>query len=383
MVSVSTTLDVAVDLVADYPDFLALRDDWNILAADRSVFLRHEWFDAAWQWRKQESATRLAVLCVRRGPLLVGILPMLGRIERTGGMVRRVLEFLTVPDNQSCDILAAEEERAAVADALARALAARRRDWDVLRLTYLPDHAFAQMELPPALERHGIAATVAESSGNAYVTLTNGWNEYYAGRSRSLKKACNLAANRLNRAGDLRIDWLAPGADPTPAPVLLDAVVQVSAQSWKRDTGNSLDQPGPQAFFRRLSELALKEGWLSVWRLTIDDKPIACEYQLIFAGRVHALRADFVEEHDELSPGTHLNRHLLEQLFGRGLQRYLMGPGDNPYKKRWTDLAEPLFRLDAYSPATRGRLAAWWDLRLKPALRRLKTMTEQPTKADS
>jgi CelD/BcsL family acetyltransferase involved in cellulose biosynthesis len=376
-------LDVAVDLVADYPDFLALRDGWNTLAADRSVFLRHEWFDAAWQWRKHGSATRLAVFCVRRGPLLVGILPMLGRTERAGGTARRVLEFLTVPDNQSCDILAAEGEGAAVADALANELAARRRDWDVLRLTYLPDHALARMELPPALERHGIAATVAEGSGNAYVSLATAWNEYYAGRSRSLKKACNLAANRLNKAGALRIDWLAPGADPAPAPTLLDAVVQVSAQSWKRKTGNSLDQPGPQAFFRRLSELALRAGWLSVWLLTIDDKPVASEYQLVFAGRVHALRADFVEAHDELSPGTHLNRHLLEQLFGRGLQRYLMGPGDNPYKKRWTDLAEPLFRLDAYSPAARGRLAALWDLRLKPALRRLKAMTEQPTKADS
>lgn len=365
-----------------YADFLDLRDAWTRLSAERSVFLRHEWFDAAWQWRQSEDTTRLAVVCVHDKTGLIGILPLLQRAERLGGMPRRVLEFLTVPDNQLCDMLAAEDREAAVADALAGELAARRGEWDVLRLAYLPEHSLAQRELLPALERHGIGATVTDSSGNSFVSLEAAWQDYYAGRSRSLKKTCNLAANRLAKAGSLRIDWLAPGTMPKTARSFIDAAIAVSTHSWKRSTGNSLDRPGPQAFFRRLADLALDEGWLSLWLLTVDDKPVATEIQLIFAGRVHALRSDFVEEYDELSPGTHLNKHLLEQLFGRGLQRYLMGPGDNPYKKRWTDQAEPLFRLDAYSPAARGRLAALWDTKLKPALRRLKAMTKQRTKAD-
>jgi CelD/BcsL family acetyltransferase involved in cellulose biosynthesis len=382
MASASTTQGATIDLIVGYPDFFTLRDAWNLLAAERSVFLRHEWFDAAWQWRKSEDSTRLLVLCVHGKAGLIGILPLLHRSERVVGMPRRVLEFLTVPDNQFCDMLAAEGMETAVAEALAMELAKRRGEWDMLRLAYLPEQSLSRHALLPALERHGIAATVTESSGNSYISLEAGWQDYYAGRSRSLKKACNLAANRLTKAGRLGVEWLAPGALPTTAPSFLDSAVRISAHSWKRSTGNSLDRTGPQAFFRRLSELALKEGWLSLWLLTVDDKPIATEYQLIFAGQVHALRADFIEEYDELSPGTHLNRHLLEQLFGRGLQRYLMGPGDNPYKKRWTDLAEPLFRLDAYSPAVRGRLAELWDLRLKPALRRLKALTEQRTKAD-
>lgn len=368
--------------VTEYADFLALRDDWNRLSAERSVFLRHEWFDAAWQWRRGENATRLAMLCIHDKTDLIGVLPLLRRSEQRGGMPHRVLEFLTVPDNQLCDMVATDGRETAVADALASELAARRGEWDMLRLAYLPEHSLAQRELVPALERHGIAATVADSSGNSFVSLEAAWQDYYASRSRSLKKTCNLAANRLAKAGSLRIDWLAPGVMPT-AQSFIDAAIAVSAHSWKRSTGNSLDRPGPQAFFRRLCDLAFEEDWLSLWLLTVDDKPVATEIQLIFAGRVHALRSDFVEKYDELSPGTHLNKHLLEQLFGCGLQRYLMGPGNNPYKKRWTDQAEPLFRLDAYSPTARGRLAALWDTKLKPALRCLKAMTKQRRKADS
>jgi CelD/BcsL family acetyltransferase involved in cellulose biosynthesis len=373
---VSRCAALAVRRVGDYTGFLELRDDWNALAADRSVFLRHDWFDAAWQWRQRETATTLAILCVSRGGQLIGILPLLQRSERVQGMSRRVLEFLTVPDNQLCDVLAAEGQQSAVAEALANELAIRRGDWDALRLAYLPVSSIAQSELLPSLAHYGIASGFTGNAGNLFVSLEGQWPDYYADRSRSLKKACNLAANRLSKAGSLRIDWLAPGATAATAQCFLDAAIAVSANSWKRSTGKSLDQPGPQAFFLRLAELALNQGWLSLWLLMLDGKAIASEIQLIFGGRVHALRSDFIEEYDELSPGTHLNRHMLQELFGRGLHRYLMGPGDNPYKKRWTDQAEPLFQLDAYSPSARGRLAAFWDLRLKPALRRLKATME-------
>ena len=43
------------------------------------------------------------------------------------------------------------------------------------------------------------------------------------------------------------------------------AAIDISRRSWKTETGNSLDNPGPQAFVRRLSELACERGWLSVW----------------------------------------------------------------------------------------------------------------------
>lgn len=370
--------------VDDYASFLLLREQWNKLAADRSVFLRHEWFDAAWQWREHNNAARLAILCVYQGSQLVGIFPLIAQTVRTDGMARRVLEFLTVPDNQLCDIIAEESGQATVVEALAAELASRRKEWDVLRLSYLPEHALAGNELVRAFSRQGINNQLLGTGGNPYISLEASWEEYYATRSRSLKKANNLAANRLKKAGEIRIDWLQPGAasaaEVTPA---LDAAITISAGSWKRSTGNSLDNPGPQAFIRRLSELAVEQGWLSLWLLALDGKPMAMEYQLVFGGKVHALRADFVDGSDEISPGSHLNRHQLEQLFGRGLKRYLMGPGDNPYKKRWTEEAEPLFRLDAYSPTVRGRMAALWDNQIKPRLRALKAIMNRQKEAET
>ena len=96
------------------------------------------------------------------------------------------------------------------------------------------------------------------------------------------------------------------------------------------------------------------------------------EYQLIYAGNVHALRADFDAACDEISPGSYLFRHLLESFFGRSLDRYYMGPGENPYKMRWTDEAEPLRRAIVYSRSWQGRAEWLREAVLKPRIRRVR-----------
>jgi CelD/BcsL family acetyltransferase involved in cellulose biosynthesis len=379
---VSSGLDIRV--VTEEAGFEALRDRWSTLAgacANRSVFLTHEWFDAAWQWRRLKGALR--ILCGYRGHELVALLPLV--LEASGSPWRRVrqLEFLTVPDTQFCDLIVREQDRDAAAQTFAAALQRRRGEWDVVRLRYLPEDSVASGRLLEALRRQGCVTTMAPAAPNPFVALDDTWDAYYATRSRSLKKANNLAANRLKKAGDISIEWLAPGAgDASAVDRVLSAVTGISQRSWKVETGNSLDSPGPQAFIRRLSRIAHERGWLSVWLLALDGKPLAMEYQLVADGSAYALRADFDAECERLqiSPGSHLSRHLLERLFGKGLTRYFMGPGNNAYKYRWTEQAAQTYELTAYSDSFSGRSLATWELKLKPVLRRLRERV-RPEKA--
>jgi CelD/BcsL family acetyltransferase involved in cellulose biosynthesis len=354
-------------IVSATQDFAALRPAWDRLhqrSAHRSVFLSHGWLDAAWQW--QPPSAGLYVLCCEREGELVGALPLV----RSPG---RSLAFIAVPDTQQCDVLAAGDDAASVVDALADELARHRKEWDALRLRYLRDDAIAVRMLATALKQRGEHVDVRSVTSNPRVALDAPWDAYYGARSRRLKKAANLAANRLAKAGAVDIHWLAPGTgDRADVDRELDQVIRISARSWKRQTGNSLDQAGPQAFIRRLSHHAHDRGWLSIWRLSLDGVPIAMEYQLIGDGNVYALRSDFDADHEALSPGSHLSRHILETLFAQGLRRYSMGPGDNAYKHRWADDAEAVLALTAYSGSLRGRALATWELAVKPAARRVR-----------
>jgi CelD/BcsL family acetyltransferase involved in cellulose biosynthesis len=366
--------EIVVARLTDWSAFAALRAEWNALVAGcarPSVFLTHEWFDAAWQWKGRESS--LHALCARRAGKLVGALPLVRsvRLSRSGN--RRVLEFLTVPDTQLCDLLVLPGERQAVVERFASALVQSQREWDLLEFGYLPDGSVTQTGLVPnfRLRRHRLA--VEGGGSNPYIDLDGTWDAYYATRTRSLKKANNLAANRLGKAGEVSIDWHEPGIiAAAQVPGIVEKLVSISGRSWKRATGNSLDNPGPQAFIRQLSALAAERNWLSIWTLGLNGSPVAMEYQLVFDGNIHALRSDFDAALGEISPGSHLNRQLMERLFCSRFRRYYMGPGENAYKLRWTDRSEAMHRATVYARTARGRVAAAVDLQLAPLVRRLR-----------
>ena len=377
--SVTTTPPSAYRVVevVDESTFGSLESEWNETAGrarNPSVFLTHEWFAAAWAWRRETAS--LALLVARHDSREAAVLPLVRPHARP-----RSLELLTVPDTQFADLVVSDENATVAAETFATVFA-KRRDWDVLRFDYLMRNSAIATLLADALRCHGMRFECEDRGRNAYVALDVPWETYFASRSRRLKKALNLAANRLRKAGDVRIEHVGAGADSCTRERALEAAISISRASWKAHTGNSLDQPGPQAFIRSLSQSAHRRGWLSLWMLHLDERPLAMEYQLVADGCVHALRSDFLAECSEISPGTQLFRQLLEALFGRGHTRYYLGPGDNAYKARWSDQGEPLVRVHVYNNTWRGRLRWFLQWIVKPPARRLRDRLKRPAMAE-
>jgi CelD/BcsL family acetyltransferase involved in cellulose biosynthesis len=365
--------NLRISVVDTEQAFRELGEAWNTLArsAGGSVFFQHEWFDSAWAWRKESSS--LFVLLAWEGNAPIGILPLVRVREKRRFLAISGLEFLTVPDTQFCDLIAAPEDRNRVSEAFCAALDSRRNEWDRMVLRYLDANAAALSEFKASLAARHYPCDVKKQGLNLFVTLESSWDSYYGTRSRSLKKANNLAANRLKKAGEISIEWVA--SENSGEPAIRDALersIDISRRSWKQETGNSLDQPGPRGFINTLTAHAARRGWLSVWLLSIDGKPLAMEYQLLDAGNVYALRADFDAECGEISPGSHLMRTLLESLFGRNLRRYYMGPGENAYKTRWTEEGDTLHQMTVHGRTWSGRLIRLVDEVLKPYARSLR-----------
>jgi len=351
----------------------ALASAWNDLyarAARRSIFLSHDWMCAAWRWRSRSAAPYL-VTCTHDSEL-IGVMPLVVPRRGDSGSAR-VLEWLAVPDTQWCDVLVAAGREREVARALADALGRRASEWDALRLDRLASDAFSAGALRAAFTAAGHSTGGASGGMNPSIALSANWDAYYSARTRSVKKAVNLAANRLARAGRVDVEWTEPGrCDWRDAERALESAIALSARSWKIDTGNSLDREGPNAFIRELAARAHARDALSIWTLTLDGEALAMEIQLVDDGAVHALRSDFARGAEAISPGSHLNRVMLERLFARGYASYFMGPGENAYKYRWADGGAPVQTVSVYARTLRGRALAAWQLALKPAARRLR-----------
>lgn len=371
----SSQVGLAVDIVRSDDAFVELRSVWNRLAGrvvPETVFLQHEWFDAAWQWVRSDA--ELCVITVRKHGEIIGVIPLMRRLVRQHGVKVRVIEFLSVADAETCDAIASTADMANTVDAFVAFLESADFQWDKLRLVKLAKESEFLRHLVARLDKSRLGHSIENRGFVAGLSLTDSWEEYYGRRSRRLKKGNNHAANKIKRVcAKPDINWIRAGsATAAELQAALENVITVSSQSWKTGVGNTLDQPGPLAFVRRLAEHATREGWLSIWLLCLDGKIAATELQLAYKGHVSALRADFSPEFEDLSPGTFLNWKILEGLFDASLDNYTMGPGQNAYKMRWAETSAEQTCIDVFAPSLRGRYLQLIDKRARPVVRWLR-----------
>ncbi len=277
------------------------------------------------------------------------------------------LRLAAIPDSQFADVLwEGRPDPAPVCRALAED-----RHWQVLEWSHLPEDARCERHLLPALTACAVHELRLPADGNAWIDLSQGWAAYYATRSRRLKKGNNHIRNRLQRQfREIAVHRWCGGDDEAQVKALL---IRLSAASWKRETGLTLDRPAPRAFLDRLFAEFAPRGELMVWWLELDGTPAASELQLLRDGQVYALRADYDERFEAYSPGTYLFWQLLQALCeAPQWRRYWMGPGMNPYKARWQQGQMPLHRYRLYRRSGRGHWLHLLEARLIPWMRRLR-----------
>lgn len=361
-------------IVSDEASFQSLFDDWNDLAhrTDKnSVFFRHEWHDASWQWLRDDGC-ELCVVCIRRDGVLIGLCPLVCRRIKRAGMQLRQLTALAVPDNQEFSLLADPVDVEDVAACLMDVLKSGAVRWDIMSLERLPTDLPATKILQRKASGSGYGVHALQKHDNPGISLRDDWDAYYGRRSRRLKKGNNLVRNRLQRDGKVvEIKCFDSRSEGFELQALIKTLTEISASSWKAGTGLTLDNPGPGTFLARLSELAMENSWFLVWLLTIDEEPAAMEYQLEFNGVISGLRADYDGRFHDYSPGTLLNWKIIERLFERGASYYALGPGSNPYKARWVEDARELVDIVIFGSSIRARGLRIVELHLKPFIKRI------------
>ncbi len=372
------TNSLRVREVRELVDFEVLRPAWSALlnsVPGYQLFLSPQWHLAAWAWQAENA--RLNCLIAEDDQGIVAILPLVRDVELKHGLKLRSLGYLTVPDTQFADMICRRDVAQAAASSFVNHLVGQ-RDWDQLQFSHLGEESLVQEFLLPELCKQGLVVTEGAADTNAWLGLSSGWDAYYATRSRRLKKGNNHAANRLKKQfADIRVECVRAGEAEFNA--CIDRFVQISASSWKQSTGLTLDNPGPRAFFHRLTEelAGQKSGQVVMWFLILDGQAVASEYQLHHEGQIYALRADYDAAFEAWSPGTYLFWQILMQICEGGGERYWMGPGDNPYKARWLEGGEPLRRFTVYNRTVRGHILMLLERYLRPMVRRFRNMKEK------
>jgi len=359
-----------IDTVTTREEFDELGDAWGGLleaAGGGTPFLAHEWFQCCVHAYPDPV---LHVLVARDGSRVVGIAPLWRYRSPLRGLDLRQIGFISCPDTAMVDILTAPDRTDETVAALLDHLRSERGfAWDVLALQQWPAASPRFGALRQILERGRVPHFVSRASLVPSVRVQGSWEAYWGSRAPLFRKSRRGIVNRMSRAGASRVRLVREDESAEA----FQSVLSISRRSWKEPKGLAISsRPATVEFFRRLTEVAGRKGWLVLWILEMDGVPVAMEYDLTHGGIVYALRADIDEAYKEHSPGAYLEYQLVKHVFEEGYSEYNTGPGLNPYKMRWADHVSENLTIHVCNGSWRGRLTHAVEGTLAPAWRRLR-----------
>lgn len=344
MTSAVATTPIAVDTHDGLGD-AALVAEWDALAArdpGATVFQRARWLG---RWESVLAGQRqLRTRTFRRDGELVGVLcetRELLRLPSGPGELIRLAGGDEVTDYLGP--VAAREDRAAVADAYADALATD-RGWDEVVLAGLASDTGWPELFGAAAERHGLAIAHADVEAVCpRVDLDGGLGAYLDRLPGRMRNELTRKSRKLTRdAGPYAVHTYAP-SDTLQG--VEDFLTQV--QAGDDDKATFFRRPEMQQWFRTLAEEYAADATLRVHRLDIGelnaamtvslvDAPVTASGDVTPPARTWGLyNSSFDPTLAALAPGMVLVWELIGRAADEGCTTFDLLRGDEPYKYRF------------------------------------------------
>lgn len=354
----------AVGVVSDHAGFDAIEKEWLALEAvadNPRLFQSYAWCRTVWDHhRRHRRRFSPAVLTLRERDRLVGLLPL----QRTTSGFTRILTGFGEPYQQYTDVLLSPDASVAAARHLVDA-ACRMAGIDGIALLKVRDDS----PIAGLLAERGAVRSNEDAAPYVDLTPFADFAAYHATINAKTRKNMRNARNRLARSGELVHRVLSD-------PVEIDALVaraHAGRERWldaEGLTSRAFRDPTFGAFARSLAAPGSGVAVMAM-SLTLDGRPVADQWGLVFSNRYYAYVATWMPEFVEASPGKLHLEEVIRACHERGIAvaDFLMPAV--PYKFTWTDKAMPVADYSLALSPRATLYATLWTGRLRPLLKRL------------
>ena len=337
----SSTFAVAVpaprvELIEDWSAIERLAPDWNALLRESnadSIFLTWEWI-RCWADSMGQEIRPLAV-CVRdaRGALL-GLAPLYRATIRLGRTISyRVLRVMGdfPPGADYPDWIirpdAVDSTTAAIIDAL-RA----RGGWDCIWMANMAGWTGSFDRIVAAARASGLQCQTRPRDF-AWFELPPDKDSYFRSLSKNKRQQLRGEAKRILEQPTVKI-VRCDSAKQLPA--FLEALFDLHRRRWsgKGEAGAFREQPLEEAFYRRFTSVALREGWLRLYGLLDGGDFKAVQIGYVYRRVFHQLQEGFDPDYQK-GVGNVLRADLIEACIEEGVEAYDFLGEMSEHKRRW------------------------------------------------
>jgi CelD/BcsL family acetyltransferase involved in cellulose biosynthesis len=210
------------------------------------------------------------------------------------------------------------------------------------------------------------AQIVAREASPVIEVAGRDWEAFLHGHSSSLRKQIRYQERRLEREHELRYRL---ATDPARLDDDFALLCRLHGQRWapaESDAFRGARRPFLAAFARR----AFARGWLRLWFLELDGRPVAAWLGFRYAGVESYYQGGRDPAFDDRSVGAVLVAHTIRAAIEDGVREYRFLRGGEAYKSRLATRDPGLQTLVAAGSAGGG--AALAALRARRALARVR-----------
>jgi len=364
-----TSHAIHVEAIETASQFASLSKEWSTLLQESDadcLFLTWEWL---YTWWKHLAADRqLHLLTVRRGGELLAIAPFAVRPARPERLLPcKALEFLGTGavGSDYLDLIMRRGEEEPALQAIADHLAEHQF---VLELRQVRVGSRLASRLASWLQQDGWAASQSITDVCPYIEIAgHSWESYLASVGASHRQNVRRRLRRISASFHVDFQQVRTEAQRREC---LQSFAELHRRRWAERQGSAaLDGEGIMDFHDEFSAIALQRGWLRLFMLHLDGKPVASIYAFKYGKVFYFYQSGFDPAYASHSVGLVTMGLTIQRAMGEGAEEYDMLHGDEQYKFLWARNGRDLVRLDCYPPNAEGALYRR-AMRLRQGLKR-------------
>lgn len=325
-----------VTRIASLDDFVSLADEWDELlkkSDQGNVFLSYEWMHNWWQAYGTGGELFLLICRSVEDDVLVGILPLYRKQE--GWLPRvKLLKFIA-GSNVGSDFLEPiylPGKHQQIFESFFGYLENNKHEWDVIEFSSVEVNSSFYFFLND--KKNKFSTFIPDSSQICpYVTLPESWEEMLSSLSKKVRQKVGYYRRSLTRNGSYEI------ARVTDEKELKDSLDYLMRIRKNRLEAKGIDFEKVSCLYKKFHEKImanfLRKGWLDLYFLKLQNKPVAFVYQFVFQGRIFFYQTGFDRTYSSQSVGFVLLGHVIEGAIKEKKILFEFLRGDEKYKYDW------------------------------------------------
>lgn len=351
----SEDASLSIETIEDVSSFASLAGEWDALLEASSadgLFLTWEWL-FAW-WKHLAAGCELRIVLLRREGELIAVAPLAlrhGSVQELPPVP--VLQFLGsgVAGSDHLDLIVRRGHEKAAIRALSEFLVDAGRVLAFMRMRS-DGPAAALVE---RMQLQGWHAWRGPQESCPFVSLRGqSFDTYLASLGSEHRYAFRRKVGRIERRYAVRFDLARTDAERQESLAALFALHELR-WSTRGDPG-AFSTQALRDFHAEVSRMALGAGWLRLWVLRLDDKPVAAVYGFLRRRTFYFYQSGFDPAFSRDSVGLVALGMAVRAAMEEGADELDLLHGTERYKAHWTNATRELERFELYAPGTSGFL---------------------------